>query len=121
MLTNPLEKKGWSPVSNNNSGLSRRPSDMGEQVPEGEKQPRGQTWAASGELFWKQQKDMVRGGAQGLARRPPEPCQSRPPQAGGRRVGAGLALQDGVPPERRIPLCPIPSLFKSATIFFLLQ
>lgn len=104
MLTSSLlkKKRGWSLISNDNSGLSYRPSDMGEQVSGEEKHPRGQTWAGSRVILEaaKGHGGRVAGRAQGLALRPPEPCQSRP-RAGWQRAGGGWArlLQDRAPPE----------------------
>lgn len=104
MLTSSLlkKKRGWSPISNDNSGLSYRPSDMGEQVSGEEKHPRGQTWAGNRVILEaaKGHGGRVAGRAQGLALRPPEPCQSRP-RAGWQRAGGGWArlLRDRAPPE----------------------
>ena len=105
MLTSPLVKGGGPQFLVIQASLPA--SDMGEQVSGEENHPRGQTWAESRELFWKQQKDTVGRRARGWHCAPQSPASVGPGRAGSGRRGLPLAALRPEPQEPRFPLGPI--------------
>lgn len=84
MLASSLLKKGVVPISNDNLGLSSRPSDMEEQVSGGEKHPKGQTWAGSRVIL-----EAVKGHGGGVGLRGWHCAPRSHARAGHRRAGSG--------------------------------